>query len=70
MGEQKKDTKEKENIDIYVTLTATEDFNWLNVLRLEKDVPKTINKTLFDKLVDKFGNFNLAVEQGRIKIGA
>jgi len=61
--------KKKENVDIYIKITAFDDFNWPNIFALKKGENITLNQTRFDFLVNKIGNFKQALEQGRLRIG-
>jgi hydroxypyruvate isomerase len=70
--EQVKRAKEiaaaKENIDIYVTLEATENKNWPGLFVLNKGQVTTINQTRFDFLVKKVGNFVASLNNGTLRI--
>lgn len=69
LKEEAEENNKKANSDLYVTLTANEYFNWPNVLKLEKDKPTPVNKTLFDKLMKMGGSFKEAVCSKRIVKG-
>lgn len=62
-------TEENKNIDLYVTVTATETLSWPGLV-LTKDKPEKINKALIERLkADKEHAFNSYVKLGIIKVG-
>jgi hypothetical protein len=67
---QKEKRKKKENTDIYVEVKATEHFFWpLLKFRINAGEVLKVNQAKIDELKEKCGNFNLAIEQGKIIIG-